>query len=346
MKLTLQRVKVTPPSEFAMTRIFLGNLLLLLTILPHQVYGQSAYCVKKFYESLKKDDASAEIAPRNVEALISEISLSISLGAGRRIKAIACTDEKKAVAYPAKDDILGVPNGNYIIYNPEWIREVIGKDKVQAIAIFGHELGHFLNAHSAAQGAQSIENEREADEFAGCAVARLQGDFAPLQNIIERIRTEKSETYPNRLQSVESARKGFDNCGGNAFKASVKAVLQVAPTPDTVGIIVDKHSAVDYAFKEFKGVGAQIETEDSQWFFLDGSPITPLERSGRILGGSLFVEGSKKITYHNNIHLPPEVANRAKARGDASVRLRHDFNIRDENNNILRIPAILKVFIQ
>lgn len=226
---------------------------LIMALQPQQVFAQGAYCVKKFYESIKNKALSAEIAPRDVEALISEISLSISLAAGRRIKAISCTDEKKVVAYPAKDSLPGVPNGNYIIYNPEWTREVIGKDKVQAIALFGHELGHFLNDHRSAEGAESIENEREADEFAGCAVARLQGDFAPLQNLIERIRAEKSATYPNRLQSIDSAKKGFDNCGGNASKISIKAILNVVPIPDTVGIIVGKYSAVDYLFTESKG---------------------------------------------------------------------------------------------
>ncbi|MGR4871849.1 M48 family metalloprotease [Variovorax sp. LARHSF232] len=111
-----------------------------------------------------------------------------------------------------------VPDGEYILYDPDWFREVIGDDRDQAIALFGHELGHFYNRHFERKMSEE-EKETEADVSAGCAVARLSGDFSRLQNLLSRIRTESGGGgYPSRETSVKAAKQGFDDCLGRQPK--------------------------------------------------------------------------------------------------------------------------------
>jgi hypothetical protein len=82
--------------------------------------------------------------------------------------------------------------------------------------LFGHELGHFLNEHFTARAnVPPAQQEEEADRFAGCAVARLGGEWDVLADLLSRLRREKDELYPNRVQSLEAALQGFRRCGGN-----------------------------------------------------------------------------------------------------------------------------------
>jgi hypothetical protein len=134
------------------------------------------------------------------------------------VTVVPCSFGEKASAWLGKpsDDS---QEGEYIIYNPDWVREILGKDKIQAVALFAHELGHFLNADfTTRRNMPRRDKERDADHFAGCAVAKMSGDFSRLEDLLSRLRLEKDTFYPDRLSSIESARKGFELCGGSTAK--------------------------------------------------------------------------------------------------------------------------------
>lgn len=195
---------------------FPGFIALLLTMCGSGVtYAQSATCVNT-YLAARKTDQTLGIAAVDAERLVSRVAQSIGLM--RPVIVVPCTFIEKAYSWLGKPDDQS-PEGEYIIYNPDWVREVLGKDEVQAVALFGHELGHFLNADfTTRKNVPRQQQERDADRFAGCAVARVSGDFAKLEDLLSRLRLEKDAYYPDRLTSIDSAKEGFKACGGVAIK--------------------------------------------------------------------------------------------------------------------------------
>lgn len=182
----------------------------------HVLAQVPSLCVKQHIAAVARDGTTLGIALGDAEALIARVARSIGLS--QSVSVVPCRFSSKAISWYARN-VPDVPNGEYVIYNPDWVREVIGKDEIQAIALFGHELGHFVNRHfDTRQDLTLKEKETEADHFAGCAVARLKGNFATLENLLSRLRTEVDANYPNRLTSIESAKKGYADCGGDVAK--------------------------------------------------------------------------------------------------------------------------------
>lgn len=181
-------------------------------------------CVKRYYKERVSEGSAAGIAATDAERLVQEVASSIGLDKGFTV--VPCYIEEKAHAWYASSDSDGVPEGEYLIYNPKWIQEVIGDDRTQAIAIFGHELGHLLNRHFTAQRKLSTKvQETQADHFAGCAVARMNGDWAGLEDVLSRLRNVKDDEYPNRNESLAAARKGFETCGGSVVPKKIAKPL-------------------------------------------------------------------------------------------------------------------------
>jgi hypothetical protein len=186
-------------------------LVLFVLLVPALARASPAYCVKTYFESLKRDGPTLGISASDAQRLVQRVSESIGLQSTAQV--IPCSGEPKAYAWPG-DGSQDVPDGQYIIYDPDWVREVIGKDQVQAVALFGHELGHFLNQDfTVRRDEERRVKERDADHFAGCAVAKVTGDFSKLEDLLSRLRLEKDTMYPDRLTSIETAKAGFASCG-------------------------------------------------------------------------------------------------------------------------------------
>ena len=189
---------------------------------------EEAQCVR---DSIAKRNqgTSFGIASADAEQIVAEVARSIGLR--RPITVVPCSYAQKAAAWSA-DANSGLPQGEYIVYNPDWVREVLGKDRIQAIALFGHELGHFLNGDfTVRKGLARREKERDADRFSGCAVARLGGDFSRLEDLLSRLRLEKDSVYPDRLTSIESAREGFTSCRGSSAPDAAASGTRKTPPP-------------------------------------------------------------------------------------------------------------------
>lgn len=188
--------------------------LALSVFLTGEATAQVNSCIKDHVSNIKPATNSTGISSKDVKTLVDKISEAISFS--QEVIVVPCHYAKKVDAtHPI--GLEGVPSQDYIVYNPQWLREVIGTDRVQAIALFGHELGHFVNRHFESRSSlPRVDKEREADVFAGCAIARMGESFATLQNLLERLRSDKQSDYPDRLTSITSARHGFQTCGGQA----------------------------------------------------------------------------------------------------------------------------------
>ena len=182
-------------------------------------------CVLEFHEG-RVNATATNIHAREIVTEIAE-----ALNVTTLPQVIECDAVQKAWAYYSDgEDQLGdrgIPIGEYLIYNPIWVREVAGNDRMQVAAIFGHELGHFINRDfwGVRGTVERLTRERDADRFAGCAVAHVGGEATDLQRVFERIRAESSANYPGRLESLEVAMQGFQQCRGDSATSDTEQTL-------------------------------------------------------------------------------------------------------------------------
>jgi hypothetical protein len=178
-------------------------------------------CIQTYLAST--DTSALGFAPRDVESLAGQIAGPVGLGT-EGIRIVPCEGasvggvEGVQAIYYQRDDI---PVGDYILYDPVWVRTVIGpvlsdkqkKARDQALFIFGHELGHILARHfTSAAGLPRIEKELAADAFAGCAAGALAASWENVEDLITRIRGDVDTSYPRRSRSLSAAKQRFDSC--------------------------------------------------------------------------------------------------------------------------------------
>ncbi|ABR65072.1 hypothetical protein [Sinorhizobium medicae] len=148
-------------------------------------------------------------------------------GMERDISILSCGIVEKVESWAASSQDItqelraaGVPPGRYVVYNPVWIREVIGNDRDQAIFVFGHEFGHFVRGHFFER--KEIARDRkelEADRFGGCATGRMGSNWSSINNLMLRIRPKAGDGfYPSATDSITSVKEGFEACGGSAVQ--------------------------------------------------------------------------------------------------------------------------------
>lgn len=173
-------------------------------------------CVRRHLAA--RAQAGLGIAPSDAERYIRNIAARTSVQVAQ-VTIVPCQFVDRAeTRFAAPGEESNVPAGEYLLYNEQWTREVMGADRVQAIALFAHELAHLLNRdfHPPRNTISRVQRETEADEFAGCAVRMMQGDWPTLENLLSRIRSEQEGGgYPARAQSLEAARRGFDRCSSS-----------------------------------------------------------------------------------------------------------------------------------
>jgi Peptidase family M48 len=171
-------------------------------------------CLVK-YIAAKKQNTLA-ISPEEAELIVQRIANYIGLDESIPVVKCNSSSVSNAMAWVQKDsNELGIVQGEYILFNPTWVKNVAGADKTELDAIFGHELGHILKRHYYKAGDRPTQ-ETEADKFAGCAVAKGGGNWAKLKDLFARIRPTKSTAeYESYDDAVAAAKKGWMNCGGS-----------------------------------------------------------------------------------------------------------------------------------
>jgi len=101
----------------------------------------------------------------------------------------------------------------YILYNPEFIRQVNNatQDKWASIFILAHEIGHHLNGHTTLGVNSRPEIELEADKFAGFALCKMGATLAQAQLAMHFIaNSEASKTHPARMDRLAAIAKGWN----------------------------------------------------------------------------------------------------------------------------------------
>jgi hypothetical protein len=182
-------------------------LVLILTVLSNSAEAQRP-CIENYVSASNRQ--SLGISPSDVENLITQVAAAIGLNL-QGIRIVPCDTVTKAQSnyYGPKDPL----QGEFILYNPTWVREVIGNDRDEAIVIFGHELGHLLDRDwTTNANLTRLEQETRADHFGGCAAGVLGVKWEKVRDILSRIRGDVDGFYPSREHSLATARDGFDKC--------------------------------------------------------------------------------------------------------------------------------------
>ena len=101
----------------------------------------------------------------------------------------------------------------YILYNPEFIRQVniATQDKWASIFILAHEIGHHLNGHTILGINSRPEIELEADQFAGFVLCKMGATLGQAQLAMHYISNrEASKTHPARMDRLAAIAKGWN----------------------------------------------------------------------------------------------------------------------------------------
>jgi hypothetical protein len=185
--------------------------------------ANNSACIERYMAALNDNGISRGIAPDEVQQVLDDVKSANNVYLD--ITLVPCEFAIQASAQVVKSGRMPPP-GQYIIYNEVWVRQVIGDNRLQAAALFGHELGHIINQDFFAGDERSqLEMESKADKFAGCAVSSLGGDWSSVEGLLSRIRSDHSNgNYPDKVESLRQAKIGFENCRARARSPTILPV--------------------------------------------------------------------------------------------------------------------------
>ena len=145
------------------------------------------------------------------------------IGASKRFVLQPCNNINNAVATSYK----GI---RYILYDMDFMNTINSGNNWGNLFILAHEVGHHINGHSldlvlyasktvdAVTLVQSRKQELEADEFAGFILAKLGGDIAEVNKLINKISSNKDDSYsthPNATKRLYAIQIGYNKALGN-----------------------------------------------------------------------------------------------------------------------------------
>ncbi|RWL45257.1 MAG: hypothetical protein EOR60_15030 [Mesorhizobium sp.] len=175
--------------------------------------------MKRYYHVVNANSSADlkenAIAPSEATQLLQDIARRSNLT--MRPRALPCDWIANATAFePQESDKLPpeLVSALFVIYNRVWVRTALGRDRDQAVFLFGHEMGHLSRGHLHKKMPR-LQMEKEADYEGACAVARLGGSWASLSQLIYKIRDDVDGDYPSAAHSLEIADGAFRDCGGN-----------------------------------------------------------------------------------------------------------------------------------
>jgi hypothetical protein len=147
---------------------------------------------------------AAGVRPQTIEIRAAEVD-----------NAYACENEEENGSFK-----------RYILYNPEWLNQLISEVGTDwtARAILAHEVGHHKKGHNLRdQQSCAAALEAEADEVAGEALAKLGATLEEAQAPFRKIAEDRGdECYPSRDERVAAVKRGWESVKGPAYPNAVR----------------------------------------------------------------------------------------------------------------------------
>jgi len=171
------------------------------------VRSAASKCVQLDQAQRVEDGYRAEL-----EGLVERILHRRAMRGG--VVVVPCNKVAKVVAWDTATALEGIPKGEYIVYQPDWVREVLGNDRDQLLVVLGHEVGHLVNREGRADGT-SQEFELDADRFAGCTAAEFEVSWDKVEDVLSRLRdseVDEGDAHPDRNRTLAAAQDGYARC--------------------------------------------------------------------------------------------------------------------------------------
>lgn len=215
-------------------------------------------------------------------------------------------------------------NERILEYNPEFMQKIEGDTNWHGISVLARQIGHHLSKHELINGEATVEEELEADKYAGYVLQKMGASLEEAISALEKAATENSSSNSllksslnARLASLSSGWKNAEllsndttglvaGIGGNqqiAISAGdalpeetnnrsdkPKYAYQIFLAVDTSFYFINDNNAV---FAESNGKFVNVgEKKDSNkpgfdWIFMKGEDSYGVDVKGRLWAFSL-----------------------------------------------------------
>ena len=184
------------------------------------------------------------------QEIVGEASINITDNSSANLPGFTSTQDAQKIVARIMDalglkadfkiKVANVPNveadirhhKRYILYNPEFIRQVniATKDKWACIFILAHEIGHHLDGHTTLGINSRPQIELEADQFAGFVLRKMGSTLEQAQLAMHFIANrEASKTHPGRMDRLEAIAKGWNKAEAQLAAANNSGTSQQKP---------------------------------------------------------------------------------------------------------------------
>jgi hypothetical protein len=174
-------------------------------------------------------------------------------------------------------------NERILEYNPEFMQKLEGDTNWHGISVLAREIGHHLSNHELKNGEPSIEEELEADKYAGFVLQKMGASLADALSALENSASEDSSSRSSmnaRLASLSTGWKNAEllNSDSTTLVASLDENKQVTISVEEQ-MKVDTIAAADkpnYAYQIFLAV-------DTSFYFINDNDVVFAEKNGKYI---------------------------------------------------------------
>lgn len=175
-----------------------------------------------------------------------------------------------------KNVVAYVENNERILeYNPEFMKQLEGDTNWHGISVLAREIGHHLSHHDLKNGEATVEEELEADRYAGFVLqkmgANLNQAIAAMENAVQENGQKNKASLNARIAALT---QGWTN--SELLSSDTTLIAQVDesnPTPASVAE-VKPQTKPDYRYQIFLAI-------DTSFYYINNKDIVFSESNGK-----------------------------------------------------------------
>jgi len=182
-------------------------------------------------------------------------------------------------------------NERILEYNPEFMQKLEGDTNWHGISVLAREIGHHLSHHELKDGEASIEEELEADKYAGFVLQKMGASLQEAISALEKSATENSSDKSSinaRLASLSSGWKNAELLSGDntGLIASLDDKQQVTIPLESPIETVKSQDKPKYAYQIFLAV-------DTSFYFINDNNAVFSETKGKFVNVGVKKDSNK-----------------------------------------------------
>lgn len=156
-------------------------------------------------------------------------------------------------------------NERILAFNPEFMNKVKSDTNWHGISILAREIGHHLGNHKLKDGKPSLNEELDADRYAGYVLQKMGATLEESINALEiSLNEDNKKSVISKNNRISSLIKGYNNA--KLLNSDSTMITQI-PIPkidsnETLQQKTNKRKKVNYIYKVFLAV-------DTSFYFID-----------------------------------------------------------------------------